>query len=320
MKNSYSGFRTVGTFFVDSDRDLYFLFHHLDISEPIEILATMNDAAKRHLRLSVSQSQTDTEIQPPPIGSSQGETDQREVSVFGLSSSAPSAPHTLEYDTKIFDSQSRLKCSRESTIAVNSQNDIDLKITVNKNPRDGTIPGRFIRVGEIYSATIISELLVNKKKRNLIDEMLHFNDNISDIAMKKGMAYIDIGLDTMIPLNMFGTGLIRAAIIFSHCIVRNEKIVLIDELESGIHHRVMLPYLSALLRFSVGDGPQVFATSHSLEILKCLRDILSEDEHENMREEVLCHVLAKNKDGKVIAYTYDYEQFDHCIQHGIEIR
>ena len=308
-------------FIMDSFQDLSYLFHRLDAAEPIEIRTTMNDAGGwRHLRLAVPQTQSAMNMQPQNIGGSQNEKDQKEVSVFGLTSSAPSAPRTLKYDSKVYDPQSSVKCSRESTITINSQHDIGFNINADINSRDGVIPATIIHVGERYSAAIISDILIRKKERKLIKELKYFNDGISNIAMKGDTAYIDIGLSTMIPLNMFGGGFVRAAIVFSHCIARNDKILLIDEIETGLYHRAMAPYLTALLKLSVGDGPQIFATSHSLEILKCLRDILNEDEHENMRKGILCHVLAKNKDGEVVAYTYDYEQFDHCIQHGIEIR
>ena len=53
----------------------------------------------------------------------------------------------------------------------------------------------------------------------------------------------------MIPLNMFGSGMIRAATILSTCILGNDRIILIDELENGLHFSAVPPLIGLCLSY-----------------------------------------------------------------------
>ena len=134
------------------------------------------------------------------------------------------------------------------------------------------------------------------------------------------MAYLDIGLAQMMPLNMFGSGMVRTAMILSECMLRDSKILLIDELEQGLHYQAISFLLEALLRLAKEQGIQVFATTHSIEVIKGLQQVLGQEEFTEYRDTTKCITLQRDKDGIVRSYRYDYQQFDHCIEHGIEIR
>ena len=134
------------------------------------------------------------------------------------------------------------------------------------------------------------------------------------------MAYLDVGLAQMMPLNMFGSGMVRTAMILSECMLRDSKILLIDELEQGLHYQAISFLLEALLRLAKEQGIQVFATTHSIEVIKGLQQVLGQEEFTEYRDTTKCITLQRDKDGFVRSYRYDYQQFDHCIEHGIEIR
>ena len=72
----------------------------------------------------------------------------------------------------------------------------------------------------------------------------------------------------MVPLNVFGSGMVRAASILSHCVLGNERVLLVDELENGLHHAAVRSLLQALLVLSRDRDMQVFATTHSLAVLE----------------------------------------------------
>ena len=124
----------------------------------------------------------------------------------------------------------------------------------------------------------------------------------------------------MVPLNMFGSGMVRAAQVLSHCLLGRSRVLLIDEIENGLHYEGMVPFLKGLLTVAVRRNVQVFATAHSLELLKGLQQVLGLDECEDVRSDSMCYVLARNKDDAVVAYGYDFPKFDHCLKRGIEIR
>ena len=171
-----------------------------------------------------------------------------------------------------------------------------------------------------YDAGQIGRLVVNKKDQLLVDYLQHINPRVAKISVLGNMAYLDIGLAQMMPLNMFGSGMVRTAMILSECMLRDSKILLIDELEQGLHYQGISLLLEALLRLSKEQGIQVFATTHSIEVIKGLQQVLGQEEFTEHRDTTKCITLQRDKDGFVRSYRYDYQQFDHCIEHGIEIR
>lgn len=171
-----------------------------------------------------------------------------------------------------------------------------------------------------YNTEPIGRLIVNKKDHLLIDYLQHINSRVTSITVLESIAYLDIGLAQMMPLNMFGSGMIRATMILSECILRDTKILLIDELEQGLHYQAISLLLEALLRLAKDQGIQIFATTHSFEVIKGLQQILGQEEFTEYRDTTKCITLQRDKDGIVRSYQYDYQQFDHCIEHGIEIR
>ena len=108
--------------------------------------------------------------------------------------------------------------------------------------------------------------------------------------------------------------------ILSECILSDVEVLLIDELEYGLHYQAIAPLLATLLRLSAERGIQVFASTHSIDVLQRLQQVLSSEDSSLYRNTTTCYTIQRDKDGLVQSYRYNYEQFDHCIQHAIEIR
>ena len=171
-----------------------------------------------------------------------------------------------------------------------------------------------------YDGSIIENIILNKKTDDLIKYLQVVNPRVEGVTVSGDVAYLDIGLDQMIPLNTFGSGMIRAATILSTCILGNDRIVLIDELENGLHFRAIGPLIGALLKLSEESGVQVIATTHSLEVLESLHEVLSQGRFSQNRSTTNCYALQRNSQGVVHSYRYEYDKFEHCIAQRIEIR
>ena len=65
---------------------------------------------------------------------------------------------------------------------------------------------------------------------------------------------------------------------------------------------------------------QLFITTHSMEILKCLNEILREESNTKYRDWVNSYMIANTKLKGFPAYRYTYEGFSNAIEHKTEIR
>ena len=185
---------------------------------------------------------------------------------------------------------------------------------------DYIVPATFIHHEFGYDANVIANLIVNKNSEELLQYLRVINPRVAAIATDGDVGYLDVGLEGMLPMNMFGSGMIRAAAIISLCIMNGQRILLIDEIDNGLHYGAIPSLLAALLTLSRERGIQVFSTTHSLEILTGLRDILHRQEFADYRDNACCYTLQRDKDDLVRSYRYGYPDFNHCLENGIDIR
>jgi AAA15 family ATPase/GTPase len=84
--------------------------------------------------------------------------------------------------------------------------------------------------------------------------------------------YVDIGLSEMIPVTQLGQGFNRLLDIYSEIVVEDAKVVLIDEIENGLHHSVMPVIWKGLFLAAKEFDVQIFATTHSWECIQAADD------------------------------------------------
>jgi predicted ATP-dependent endonuclease of OLD family len=82
---------------------------------------------------------------------------------------------------------------------------------------------------------------------------------------KEPLLYADLGLSEMIPVTQMGQGFNRLLDIYSEIVAAEAKVLLIDEIENGIHHSVLETIWNGLFHASLEVGVQIFATTHSWE-------------------------------------------------------
>jgi hypothetical protein len=81
-------------------------------------------------------------------------------------------------------------------------------------------------------------------------------------------AYVELnGLPDLIPLTQLGAAVYRLAYLFASLLARRAQIILIDEVENGLHHSTLEKYWQTLMRVANEHNFQLFATTHSEECI-----------------------------------------------------
>ncbi|MDJ0616993.1 MAG: AAA family ATPase [Calothrix sp. MO_192.B10] len=86
------------------------------------------------------------------------------------------------------------------------------------------------------------------------------------------LIYGDIGIGRKIPLSFMGEGTAKLLSIILAIATTRDGIVLIDEIENGIHYSLHSKMWDLLHRMSNKYNCQIFVTTHSYEILKHLKE------------------------------------------------
>lgn len=92
-------------------------------------------------------------------------------------------------------------------------------------------------------------------------------------------------------------------------------VVLIDEIENGLHYSVQSKVWRAIAQAARVSNVQVFATTHSWECLVKAHEAFAEDEIYDLR----WHRL-QNVSGEIQAVSHDREMIEAALYSGVEIR
>ena len=76
---------------------------------------------------------------------------------------------------------------------------------------------------------------------------------------------VDIDLSELVPISQFGQGVYRLMAILGDIIGEAPEVVLIDEIENGLHHSVHEQVWKGLAETASQLNVQIFATTHSGE-------------------------------------------------------
>lgn len=134
-------------------------------------------------------------------------------------------------------------------------------------------------------------------------------------ALPAPMVYADVGLSRPVSIGFLGDGvgrLLSMALAFREA---RRGIILIDEVENGLHHSVLKNVWEELNWLSREFEVQVFATTHSEECMVAARDAFSAADDRTL----YIHRLSL-QDGQITATTYPFEDLDFALDYGTELR
>lgn len=159
--------------------------------------------------------------------------------------------------------------------------------------------------------------LRRQKRENLLLEALRIIEpNLQSIeensASGTPMIWGDIGLSELVPLAIMGDGMNHIARLVLAISAAGDGIVLVDEVENGIHHSV-LPNVWRVIDTAARQlNVQVFATTHSRECVQAARGSLADDDFR-------LHRLEATEYGNRCV-TYDPESIAAALDFNLEVR
>ena len=126
------------------------------------------------------------------------------------------------------------------------------------------------------------------------------------------------GHNGFIHLLSLGQGVNRLFEIALALVNAKDGLLLIDEIENGLHYSVQPAVWRMIFDMSRKLNVQVFATSHSWDCIKAFRAAVAN----NKQEDSLLISLRKHqfKEGVVAAVLFDEDEFDIIASERIEVR
>ena len=125
----------------------------------------------------------------------------------------------------------------------------------------------------------------------------------------------DIGLEEPLPLPFMGEGMVRLANIAIRVGNAAGGIVLLDEIENGLHHTVLREVWKAIAEAARQFNTQVFATTHSRECIAAAHQAFVESGTYDFRLHRLDRI-----NHEIRAVTYDQESLQASLEMNLEVR
>ena len=282
--------------------DIQYYFNNLNVATPPEVAAEQTDGGSRHLKLALSY--VFDELADP-----QNEPQQQMGTIKYV--------NTLEMNFDVSNGAS--KQSYQSWLRVNSQG-----LVVNRKVADGYLENKraWLTPSDLMTSNLandLAELFKRNRKDTILALLKLFDPRINGIEILTDDIYVGFeGMTQMLSLSMMGDGLRRYLNIVAAAANPLTNILLIDEIDNGLHYSVYRKLWQSLFALASATDKQIFVSTHSKETLYYLNEMLQEapDYKPDMRLYTLERTIKKGMQ----AYMYTYEGLSEACNNDVELR
>ena len=272
------------------------MFHALDVDRPIEIEGVHSERGTLKLAVSLEAWR----------GSSQIAT-----GVFdGAPTSQVSNGKALTFRYK------DRSCADEAQVGQVRLVPAGLEVNQSDTPNPMGARIVFSRTGDVRDdAKLLGDLRLRKHGDFLLDALRIIEPKLASVEVVymggTPMIWGDIGLSELVPLPAMGEGMTRLARMVLGMSAVPGGVLLVDEVEKGIHHSAMIKALKAIRGAAERFDTQVFATTHSFECIEKAVEAFTVEGFRFFR-------MSKVKGNRAVSHLP--EQVDLAVRLPMEIR
>ncbi len=139
---------------------------------------------------------------------------------------------------------------------------------------------------------------------------------VESFSIPEPTIYLKRHGEKRLPLSLFGDAMNRIAEIILKVINNQDSILLIDEIENGIHHSNQIALWEFLYRLAEQLNVQIFATTHSLEMTEAFIKAGLDRQDSAAHFELTRH----EKTNKIVAINRDLETLEYALDRHKEVR
>lgn len=136
--------------------------------------------------------------------------------------------------------------------------------------------------------------------------------------------------DSLQPLTRYGDGTVKIVRLLMGIIINQNGRLMVDEIGSGIHFTRLKDFWKTIIQLCADYNVQLFATTHSLECQHAFVEALDDEDMKLSKDDAGDPKLFKadarnitmleNKEGKVKAFTYNFDEFEFSLANSINTR
>lgn len=165
----------------------------------------------------------------------------------------------------------------------------------------------------------VSKIVKEKKSGTLLELITKFDSDIESFNLLPDGLYLGKkGMDKLMLCNVAGDGLKKFITIIANIIANQNSVILIDEIENGIHYSSYPLLWETLFESAQKSENQLFITTHSWEELVALQKVLQT--REAFQNDVAVYMIKKTALRGFQSYRIGYEGLKNALNNDNEIR
>lgn len=282
--------------------DIKYFFRNMDVSTPPEVTSKQTDGSSRHLKMGLSYVFDE-------LADAKNEPVQQTGMVFYVNTLEMNFDVTNGADTHNYKSWLRVN---PQGLVVNKKTAVGYM----EKSRAWLIPSDLMTNS---LASDLTELFRRNKKDNVLALLKLFDERIKGIEILTDDVYIGFdGMTEMLPARVTGDGLRRYLSIVASAANPMTDMILIDEIDNGLHYSVYKKLWQAIFALAVTGDKQIFVTTHSKETLSSLNEML--EENATYQKGFRLYTIERTLKKGLQAYKLTHEGLNGACENDVELR
>ncbi len=169
---------------------------------------------------------------------------------------------------------------------------------------------------------LYTEILKLKKLKSVINILQKIDATIANLTLDGTGGRVVLGVlredEEMLPLGMFGDAVRKTTEILFLALTSDSKAIFIDEIENGLHYTKQADVWTALFTIAKEREIQIFATTHSKEMIEAFAKVGGQAENEG--QGVYFEMYRSPRSGQIVAAPHKIDILDNKLKRGESLR
>ena len=216
----------------------------------------------------------------------------------------------------------RYKKSNRNSVTASTQEGSDSCLEIQRTSNGDSSNGVMIiapnNQNQHMDAIRLAELRKQRKAEMITDLLKSIEPRIETIEDRSSSSmstiWVDIGLKELVPLSAVGNGITQIFRILLAILSCPRGIILIDEIENGLHHSILPKLWGTINEASKESNVQIVSTCHSYECVSAMLGAVEE-------KDFYVYRLQRQNDGsRIECIAIEPQVLRTAIEYGMEIR
>jgi len=172
---------------------------------------------------------------------------------------------------------------------------------------------------DVYLIDLFSKLEINHGKEKLIPILRIIDKDIDDVSVLSTSGVVQLYVKKnglTMPFRYSGDGVIKLMGIALRVLADPGCVLLVDEIENGLHYSVLEELWSVIAEASKVNSCQIIATTHSYEAIRAL----ATGAKNSSRKDDFGYIRLERKGDLIKTKKYDYEDMADALSAELEVR